>query len=408
MIAILFSLIFILLWYKYKKNNGNCVGTWLLLWYAITSILTVLEFYINPINSSYLDQASTIYYVVCQIIALYPFLLIAKYDCRKFQFCEELFLYLAYVLIPFGLYNLIQACVDLYGNINMLFGNISAIRQSFYSSFLESHEASPFQKLNIIVRRFNYMSPFLAFYFLCRNKKKIALWLLVASIASPLGQITKGEREGSLKYIVNIYFCYLFFKPALSEVVVKKVKTIGIGILVPFVIFIVAMTFSRFGGTGLSGVLDSLFLYGGDQPFFFTTIFNDSNILDQIQGGRVNFQYFFPVRERVQGQINLYIDSELYLNQFCGMPGSLFLDFGYNTIYVILFCSMIYVCLIYASKKERGRYPVHILFLLYLSFQVLYMNIFYYDFCDLFSILFSFVFFVICGFYSAKKDSFES
>lgn len=406
MIAILYSLLFVSLLYFYRRKNGNCVGTWLLLWYAIASALTVWEYYTTPINSTYLDEIATIYYASCQLIALTPFLILAKYDCRKFQYCEELFTYLAYVLVVFGIYKLVISIGDLYNNISILFGDIAQMRYAFYDRFMESKSISSFEKLTIIVNNLSYMTPFLAFYFLAKGKNRLSTLLFFASLGMPLGQMAHGEREGSLKYIVNIYFCYLFFKPVLSEVIKNKVKKIGAGTLVLFVIFIVAMTIGRFGGSSGNGVRDSLFLYGGDQPFLFTTFFNDQNLINQAQGGRINFQYFFPVVERVQGQINLYIDSDIYLNQFAGMPGSFFLDFGFNAILVIALISFFYLMVIKRSKKnEEGCYPVHVLFLFVFSFQVLFMNIFYYDFCSLFDVLFTVTFYFVCLFYKGKKEN---
>ena len=402
MIAILYSLLFVSLLYFYRRKNGNCVGTWLLLWYAIASLLTVWEYYTTPINSTYLDFTACVYYAACQILALIPFLILGKYDCSRFLFNRELFRYLSFVLILFGFIKLATSVTELYRNIGILFGNIEEIRYAFYDSLLESQNKSAFDKLMIIINNFQFMSPFLAFYFLCKGEGKMALCLFIASLGMPVGQMTHGEREGALKYIVNLYFCYKFFSPSLTEVVRNRVKKLGVQILTPFIIFIVAMTLGRFAGAGNRGVTNSLFLYGGDQPFFFTTLFNDQNIISQIQGGRVNFQYFFPAIERVQGQINMYINSDLYLNQFGGLPGSMFLDFGYYAIVVIGLFSLMYYTIIRKAIKKSMYLPLHITFLFYFSFQVLYMNIYYFDFCSLFSILFSLVFFIVCYFYKGN------
>lgn len=405
MISIVYFIVYLLFFIFYTKKNGKCVGSWLLLWYTIAAALTMWEFYTTPINSTYLDLKATIYFLLCQIISLYPFLLLGKYDCRNFQYSESLFSYLGYILIGFGIYKLIYSSIDLYGNIEFLLGDMAQIRYAFYDNFLNKHNISSFEKLTIIVNKIQYMSPFLAFYFLCKRKIKMAIWLFIASLGMPVGQMVHGEREGSLKYIVNIYFCYLFFSSVLSDDLRNKIKKIGYIVVFPFLLFIIAMTFSRFGKGFDGGLLHSIFLYGGDQPFFFTALFNDNNIINQLQDGRVNFQYFFPVKERVQGQINLFVDSDIYLNQFGGMPGSFFLDFGYNTIFIIALFTIIYLFLIRNAKLIADCiYPIHILFLFYFSFQVLYMNIFYFDFFDLFGVLFTLVFFVVCYFYRGPVE----
>ena len=125
-----------------------------------------------------------------------------------------------------------------------------------------------------------FMAPFLAFYFLCRGDKRLAVILFITSISSPLSQIVHGEREGALKYIINLVAYFLFFKSALSDAYSKKIKKTIVILTSPFILFIVAMTIGRFGFMGNDmGVLNSLFLYGGDQPFYFSHIFYDANIL---------------------------------------------------------------------------------------------------------------------------------
>lgn len=408
MVAILYCATFVLLWFKYRKKYPGSVGAWLLLWYAISSILTLWENFTIPINSDHLNPIACIYYVACQLLALAPFLCLGKYDCRDFRYSSVLFTYLAYVLIVFGVYDLVISSHKLLSNLSILFGDISQLRNSFYDTFLETKSATPFEKLNIIVKHIQYMSPFLAFFFLCKGKNKLAVMLFLASLSMPIGQMTKGEREGVLTYLANLYFCYIFFKPSLNVFVRKKVKKIGWLVLTPLMLFIVAMTLSRFGGDTNGGLLHGLFLYGGDQPFLFTAFFNDSELLSQSQWGRVNFQYFFPPHERVQGQINLVIDSDIYLNQFAGMPGSFFLDFGYYTILIVAIFSLLYYSIIKTSRKIDNRYPLHVLFLFYFSFQVLYMNIFYFDFHSLFYILFSVVFFVACCVYTGRTTPLHS
>ena len=396
-----------MLWYTYRKHHGKCVGSWLLLWYAISSVLTVWENFTTPINSEFLDPTATAYYVCCQLIALAPFLYLGKYDCRSFRYSPNLFYYLAIILIFFGLYKLIVSCVELSRYSSVLFGNIENLRYSFYDTFLETKSISSFQKVTIIVEHFQYMSPFIMFYFLAKNRKRLAVLLFIASLSMPMAQIVNGEREGVLRYLVLLYTCYVFYSPILPKRIISEVKKVSYVVIVPFAIFIVAMTIGRFGGLGSEGFLHSIFLYGGDQPFLFTTFFYESDLRNQLQGGRVNFQYFFSPAERVQGQINLYIDSDIYLNQFAGMPGSFFLDFGFYTIFVIFIISFIYYMIIGNCKRINNKYPLHVLFLFYFSFQVLYMNIFYFDFHSLFYILFSVIFYIVCYFYTGYKETLD-
>ncbi len=242
------------------------------------------------------------------------------------------------------------------------------------------------------------MAPFCSIYFLAKGNKNLSVLLAIVSLSLPLRGISIGEREAILKFLANWGFVYLFFRPILSERIKKTLKRIGLIFFSPLILFVIAMTFARFGEDE-GGILRSLFLYAGDQPYFFTTIFSDSGIAAQAQGGRLCFRYFFPVPERVQGQINFFINSDIYLNQFGGLPASFYLDFGNLAIVVILIISLIYFLIIKHSKKVSGKYPLHITALFVFSFQVLFMNIFYFDYGPLFSVLFSIFFIIVCWIY---------
>jgi hypothetical protein len=403
MLSFVFFLSFLLLYLTYRKGASKSVGAYLLLFYTISALFTWLEYYAGPINAPALTPLSTLYYISSVFISLFPFLILGKYDCRHFQMSERLFFYLSVVLIVVGFVDLVALSIKIINNRAFLLSNIADVRNAFYDNFLYSEPVGPFDKIRIIVREMMYMAPFCSIYFLAKGNKNLSVLLAIVSLSLPLRGISIGEREAIVKYLANWGFVYLFFRPILGEKIKKSLKRIGLIFFSPLILFVIAMTFARFGEDE-GGVLRSLFLYAGDQPYFFTTIFSDSGIAAQAQGGRLCFRYFFPVPERVQGQINFFIDSDIYLNQFGGLPASFYFDFGYLAIVVIFIISLIYFLIIKHSKKVSGKYPLHITALFVFSFQVLFMNIFYYDYGPLFSVLFS-VFFIIVSWIYPKLQS---
>lgn len=401
MIAGLYFILFLFLLLSYRKKHGLNVGLLLLLFYTLSAFLTFAEFFEGSPNGD-LDIKASLYYIVCVLISLWPFLILGKYDCRDFVLSHSILKYLSYILVAFGLVAFIQSIVDLYNNLDILFNNIGQLRMNFYSTMdVEAGNRSILEKLTILIKYMQYFSPFCCVYFITKNNKTLAWLLLIASLSFPLHNMVLGEREASLKFLANYAFCIIFFRSAIPAIVLKKIIRGGLMVLSPFVLFLIFMTIARANIGGIS-VGQNIFAYGGDQLYFFSRIFTDSNIASQTLGGRMCFRYFFPIPERMQNQLNDYIQSDYYLNQFGGLPGSFYLDFGYYAILYIIFFSLLYYWFIKSAQKNNGRYPFHLLVLFYFSFQVCFMNIFYYDYIELYAFFLTLVLFL----YSFVKDKF--
>ena len=313
MLSFVFFLSFLLLYLTYRKGASKSVGAYLLLFYTISALFTWLEYYAGPINAPALTPLSTLYYISSVFISLFPFLILGKYDCRHFQMSERLFFYLSVVLIVVGFVDLVALSIKIINNRAFLLSNIADVRNAFYDNFLYSEPVGPFDKIRIIVREMMYMAPFCSIYFLSKGNKNLSVLLAIVSLSPTLRGISIGEREAILKYLANWGFVYLFFRPILGEKIKKSLKRIGLIFFSPLILFVIAMTFARFGEDE-GGVLRSLFLYAGDQPYFFTTIFSDSGIASLLKGEGFA-SILLPRSERVQGQINfLLIPTSILIN----------------------------------------------------------------------------------------------
>jgi len=405
MIAFLYFLVFLTLWLRFRKKAKGSVGSLLLLFYLASAIMSLLIETSDAFEqTAELEWMSTIYYVVCVLISLLPFLLLGKYDSRNFRFSSQLMFYVSVFLVVFGLIELIMSTAVLYTNRATIAVNIVSLREGFYDTLGDTSNNTFFQKILIFVIAFQYMSPFCSMYNLSRGKKSLAIWTAVASLCVPVHGMTIGERESILVFISNWAFCYLFFRNELGQLNRSRIKRISVWAAAPFVFFFFAMSLGRFGSSS-GGTLNSFLSYGGKQPYFFSYLFNDPQIDAQKLGGRFCFQYLFPSSERAWRQLNEYISTDVYLNQFGGLPGSMFLDFGYMSIFVIAAIAFAYFLIIKRARTFNGQYPFYLLFLFYFSYQVLFMNIFYLDFIYLPRILLSVLFFVVSLFFSSKKTT---
>ena len=400
LVAILYFLSFLYLFIAYRSKAKNSVGTILIAFYLISSFLTLLESNQGSSNSDHLGAMATVYYTVTVLISMWPFLILGKNNCTDFELPKHLILYLTYFLILFGLVDVIYSIIDISSNIDIFINNIADVRSNYYDNSLDtSIDNSAFDALIIFARSLQFMSPFCCIYYIINNRKALAVMLLIASLSVPLHGMVNGARGGILVFLANFLFCLIFFRPYLTNVIYRKIKKIGYALISPFILYFVAMTIARFG-TNEGGSLSSIYSYGGDMPYFFTHIFNDPLIDSQKLKGRYCFQWLFPSNERAWQQLNTYIDSDIYLNQFGGLPGSFFLDFGYYAVLMVGLFAVLYYLIIKATRRRYGKYPFYILFLFYFSYQVLFMNLFYYQFTYAATIMFPILFFVLAYIYS--------
>lgn len=398
-IAIYYFLAFLFVWLRYRKKAKKSIGALLLVFYVLSALLSlIIEFTPSFVKSAELDFLSISYYLLCMLISLLPYLYLGKKDSDNFQIPYNLLKNVSIFLIILGLIELFSSFVFIFSNLNAFLYNIVSIRDGFYETLGDVSQTSIFEKILIFVRPLQFMLPFCCLYFISMGNKKLAIWSAIASMCVPVHGMTIGERESILVFFSNYAFSYLFFRPKLKEDLKQRLKKTGLIAMIPFALFFASMSSGRFGEKE-GGVFGSFLAYGGKQPYFFSYLFNNPHIDAQKLGGRFCFQYLFPSNERAWKQLNEYISADIYLNQFGGMPGSLFLDFGYYSILIVILFSLAYYLMIKRCKKIDGKYPFYILFLFYFSYQVLFMNIFFLRHIYTELVFLPFVFFLFCWLY---------
>ena len=368
----LYFLFLFSLFLKFKKRDS--VAFFLLAVYLSSSFLSLLGEIYYPSKYDINDWA-ILYYIICIIMSLLPFLIFGKYSSSSFLFNDRYIRYLSIVLISFGLISLYYSIQNLF-TISTVVNNLRDVRQSYYQGYeLVESSNSLIEILSNWVNNINYLSLFFSVYFLTRKRFIYALLLFIASLSMPINKMCIGEREATLIWVANFTYSIIFFREAIPSNILLTFKKVSLVILIPMVVFFVAMTISRFEDED-GGILKGLFVYGGEQCQNFSYFF--THLDEQKLGGKLNFGYLFPLKSQLQGPINDYISSPIYLNVFGGIPGSLFLDFGYFTIFYIMVYSLISFILLKQSKQYK--YSFWKCIFLYFNFQILFTGVFYYDF----------------------------
>lgn len=371
MIFIYFGIL-LFLCLKFKKRDS--VAFFLLMVYLSSSFLSVLGEIYYPSKYS-INNWAILYYIVCIVMILSPFLIFGKYDSSSFVFNDKYIRNLSIILILFGLIGVYYSIQKLF-SISTLVNNLNEVRQSYYQGYeLVESSGSIIEILSNWVNNINYLSLFFCVYFLTRKRLVYALLLFVASLSMPMSQMCIGEREATLVWVANFIYSIIFFKESIPSNILLKFKRISFLIFTPMLAFFIAMTISRFGNED-GGIFKGLFVYGGEQCQNFSYFF--THLDEQKLGGKLNFGYLFPLKSQLQGPINDYISSPIYLNVFGGIPGSLFLDFGYSTIFYIMVYSLISFVLL--KRRKLYKYSLWKCIFIYFNFQILFTGVFYYDF----------------------------
>lgn len=377
MLAVLYFIVILSFFLKIRKENT--IRRWAFGLYAFSAFCSVVYPFFLPVDYEQ-DWIAYIYYTLCILILLYPIWCFGKVNCTNFTFPKRFINWTSYILIIFGIIALINILPQVF-TLRTYINNMSEIRSAYYHGdpLAETSTSLIFVLANWVTY-IQFFSPVFAFLNYIKGKKFIALLLCIVSLVPAIDKLIIGEREASVVVLSNFIFAYIFFKPLLSDEIEVKVKKIGMWLTFPFVLFIVAMTFSRFGESD-GGTIGGLLAYTGQQPYNFSYFFSHINIEQQYLGGKLSFSYLFPEKERLEGQINEHISAGEYLNVFAGIPGSMLLDFAYVAIIVIFFIAMFFL-FIFSSKRSQkaGRYDFSIFMAFLIYYQIIFMGIFYFDF----------------------------
>lgn len=352
-----------------KLSKRKTIAEFIIFLYLISAGISILGI-IAGYNEVKVDNIATFYYALCVLISLVPVIKYANKDCRDFTYNTKFIKYFSYILIILSFIKIYYALSD-FSIIAANASNLRDVRSNYYQSGKDSlTPESPIEVAANLIIYISYLSPYFAIYNLANGKKVISILLLIASLCVPIDGLCIGEREASFKWLFNILAAILFFHPILSDELKTKLKRWTIILLIPVLIYIVLMSITRFSDS----ILESLYIYAGAMPENFSYLFYEVN---PMLGGVLNFNFLIPNAPVLDGPLNSFISSSRYLNVFSGMPGSLWLDFGIYTIVYIVLITLLSLCVMHRIGRRNSFLQ---LFFLIFQMQILFMNIFYYDF----------------------------
>lgn len=139
-----------------------------------------------------------------------------------------------------------------------------------------------------------WVSIFLAFFlrFVQKSPVKYSVYFVLASLFSPIQGMALADRSASAYWIIAVGAMYLFYRPYMNNDERRKLVRIILCIIAVIVLYLSAMTISRFGtetnSTGLSDSQSSLIGYFGQSYINFCYFF------DNYQPPFPNFGILFP------------------------------------------------------------------------------------------------------------------
>jgi oligosaccharide repeat unit polymerase len=187
------------------------------------------------------------------------------------------------------------------------------------------------------------------FYYLSFEDKnrltKLLLWgIIISIIILVLKDIAYSQRGPAIDRVFCLLATYFFFKRYLSEKINRIMKVAGVVFIAIFVLFIGAITISRFTNEG--GALNSVYAYSGMQNVNFSKYAFDNNGIRY--GDRT-----FPIFKKMLGFENVpnnfwegrakYPHLKIDDGVFIGFVGDFVLDFGPIIAFIIFVIFNVFV-----------------------------------------------------------------
>lgn len=361
-----------LVWYQ-NKNNKVDGGTAVIIMYIIYACFSILTIN-DPLFSTAFNPLKTfpyIYLYCMQILALAPVIYHHIHPSKTIEDPNTRVLkWLSVFIIICTIFLIPQIISEGIGGIFQIFTDATAGKDT-YMEQVEAVQDSGKTIRNLPAVLFNSMSDlaiFLFFYFLTKEKKNkwIIIGLGFSIILDIVIPITNGQRGGVIIGILTVIGGYLLFRCFLSRKIQKRVRYIGIVLVIAVSLPVIAITVSRFGNEtgGIGGFVN---WYVGQGSLYFNNYALDAG--GTRNGDRV-LNYFKRVVARdvpsnFVERRDKYYNLDLDDNYFSTFVGDFCLDFGpIATVFIFI----IFAWIITAFTKHNGeQITLYQLLLLYFT-----------------------------------------
>lgn len=353
MITVPFIYFTLLLVYIIQKNKTFDVSAGLISIYIFTSFFAILldklDLYNNLVPKIEIHFLPTLLFCLLLTITIYPFY---KFRSSKIENIviannQKLFTYIVYLY--FGVFILFLVFYSKVILFRLVFGDFGQMRTELMRGDLDNSLITFTGIKKIIATALNFLAEgsliMILFFFysltFLKKSKLFNLIIIIGSFSVILLGILGIDRSKTTYWITVFYLMVVFFRPFMDKTQKKTIFKIFIVFGSLFVLYLAAVTISRFGDDD-AGVFSSIIIYAG-QPFI-----NYCNFFDNLEP-IISFHRLFP------GFYQLFMDSEelgllewsSYVNIKTGITINVFATFiGELMAYIGKFGTIIY-CLFY-------------------------------------------------------------
>lgn len=362
--AVFFNIIFIIsLIFFQKKIIFNFVMLLYFLMFNLCVFVGKNELYLNSISEKFFPYF--ILPILCFLLIL-PLTLVKRPDLNKILNSNVTF----YFCLFFGIFGLISLIYLLPYTATTFLQGAKDVR----TSLQETNVLPPtlLTTFSVGISMFYPLYIFLIFYGFIKKINKLILFLLLLGILNGLvGGIVFAARDRFLWVPLFLLINFWLWYPYLSYKLKQNFKYILIGFGVLSVFFLILFTFNRFSDSE-SGVLGSILVYFGAQPYIFAETIEQHNV-SLFYGLDLRFPLFIEL-------LGLNLDVSIRDTPYQWMFGTLFSDFYMmgGWLYCLLLIFLLNILYIYLYNNKRDEPWIFILFFL-LHIQILTQGIFYFS-----------------------------
>ena len=368
---ILYPILFLILKYRYSKNQIKLPLTTLILNVYILSSSSAVFLYYFEITGKYdgveISFHSVIFLFACLFLFIEGFRQIEKRINLRIPHIHYKYISLVVIIIIIFSFLAILDSVLLLKSIMGM--SVEEVRFGYNQGNLFQNRTGAIieyiKSISIIIFPVTIFLLFYVYHFY-EDKRMVILSLLVSSLSIVFANLTIAGRDGVVRWIFMFFSVYILFSEILDRKKKKTALIFGSIIVALSVAVILFVTIQRFGSTEVIVIANSLIDYFSQGFINFSTYFD--LFKEGTFFGRRTFPVFFSSDETISGA-NMNKTLGLYsfqLNVFSTMIGSFYMEFGYlRTIIVSILFYYLFMLIKALYTNENILFLLPMLLFLY-------------------------------------------
>ena len=379
------------IFYLFKDKGKIKIRTFILLIYAVSSSSTIYYMNNTPQLVEEIHPEALIYLFISLLTCIIPFL---KFDEAQIVQINSgknhnLIVNISAFLMPFLILSLLETTII---SININSSSLVSIYDNLETSLNVTDKLSWFGGKAMIIADYSQPIIPILFFYLLQFKKKytfLKVGLLMGMLTFVLKGYANAQRVAIISAFLYFFLVYMLFKPALSDVIKRKINGVGTFLLALISLLIVYTTVARFADVENSydgfDIWTWVSLYTGEAPLRFSeTMWDDMKVtsngdtsfaLVKSTLGLETFDTIYDRREYWEGRQGIPI------NVFYTFVGDWYCDFGPYGAYIICILFFLLLKSLLPSKKVNTIHLDQIIILAILG-KVLIMGFTFYTYCN--------------------------